>query len=106
MEPVLRAIAGGEDKRYLLYYAPRTGKTYVQATLAYIFLRLRAEAQISLVVVVNDREALDTQSFDVVNAFIHRLRDQPSTRCSTCTGSDSGFEIWTSTLLEDCALLE
>mmetsp|Transcript_62213 Transcript_62213/g.140340 ORF Transcript_62213/g.140340 Transcript_62213/m.140340 type:complete len:952 (+) Transcript_62213:81-2936(+) len=77
VDAVLRAVEQGNLRRFLLYYAPRTGKTYVQAALAYMFIRLRLEAETSLVVVVNDREALDTQSFTVVESFIDRLKDQP-----------------------------
>ena len=37
---VLRAIEHGTQKRFLHYYAPRTGKTLVQASLAYWLMRL------------------------------------------------------------------
>ena len=37
---VLRGIERGTQKRFLHYYAPRTGKTLVQASLAYWLMRL------------------------------------------------------------------
>ena len=57
-----------EGFSYLLYYAPRTGKTHVQASLAYLFIRLQPNADTLSVVVVNDRQAHDTQSFEAMRA--------------------------------------
>jgi type I site-specific restriction endonuclease len=37
---VLTAIQHGSQKRFLHYYAPRTGKTFVQASLAYWLMKL------------------------------------------------------------------
>eukprot|EP00931_Biecheleriopsis_adriatica_P055484 TRINITY_DN32820_c0_g1_i1.p1 TRINITY_DN32820_c0_g1~~TRINITY_DN32820_c0_g1_i1.p1 ORF type:complete len:891 (-),score=143.12 TRINITY_DN32820_c0_g1_i1:188-2830(-) len=75
---LLRAIQDGHQKRFLHYYAPRTGKTLVQAAIAYWLLRLRRELSFSLVVVINDREVLDSQSYDVVEEFIEHLKSAPA----------------------------
>ncbi|CAJ1368425.1 unnamed protein product [Effrenium voratum] len=74
IQRVLKALVAGNQKRFLHYYAPRTGKTFVQAALAYWLLMLRKELRFSLVVIVNDREFLDTQSFEAVDIFLRRLR--------------------------------
>lgn len=71
---VLRAIERGTQKRFLHYYAPRTGKTLVQASLAYWLMRLSEDIGIGLVVIVNDREFLDSQSFEVVQTFMMKMR--------------------------------
>eukprot|EP00435_Cladocopium_sp_Y103_P062648 s172_g24.t1 len=75
---VLNAIQRGSQKRFLHYYAPRTGKTFVQASLAYWLMKLSEELGFSLVVIVNDREFLDSQSFEVVEKFIRNMQHAPS----------------------------
>jgi len=73
---VLEALQLGEQNRFLHYYAPRTGKTFIQAALAYFMARIK-ELKISLVVVVNDRDFLDTQAFEVIQRFLDAMRKAP-----------------------------
>ena len=40
IQKVLKALVDGRQKRFLHYYAPRTGKTFVQAAMAYWVLKL------------------------------------------------------------------
>lgn len=70
---VLRALEKGQQKRFLHYYAPRTGKTFVQAALAFWLMKLRKELGFSLVVIINDREFLDTQSYEAVLSFLENV---------------------------------
>ncbi|CAE7208956.1 ANKK1 [Symbiodinium sp. CCMP2592] len=71
---VLRALEAGKQKRFLHYYAPRTGKTFVQAALAFWLMKLRKELGFSLVVIINDREFLDTQSYEAVLSFLENVK--------------------------------
>lgn len=71
---VLQAIQAGDQKRFLHYYAPRTGKTMVQAGIAYWMMQLRNELGFSLVVIINDREFLDSQSYEAVESFIEKMK--------------------------------
>ncbi len=71
----LNAIKDGRQRRFLHFYAPRTGKTCIQAALSYILLR--RELCFRMVIVVNDRGCLDSQSFDAVCSFIKNLQEAP-----------------------------
>lgn len=69
---IMKALETGRRK-FLLYYAPRTGKTRVQAMLAYVFMRCFKELRSRLVIVVNDRESLDVQSFEEILRVVTQI---------------------------------
>eukprot|EP00438_Fugacium_kawagutii_P029210 Skav229545 [mRNA] locus=scaffold568:240027:259515:+ [translate_table: standard] len=103
---VLQAIQQGTQKRFLHYYAPRTGKTLVQASLAYWLMKLSEELGFSLVVIVNNREKLlglvtsidavksgrAVECFKGIKSIRQRLAEdtsnlQVASRLSACEGS-------------------